>query len=290
MAELSKSQRIKAIKQISAHLGMENYTTIDLTLKTFSLPISNEWSGDVESYVVDKIQGATDKQLVELAEHLGIDEFSDKVTGPVNEPTCWQEGKLRVFISHMTAHKKEASDLKDSLATFGMSGFVAHADIEPTTEWQVEIESALSTCELLVALIRPGFVESKWCDQEIGYALGRGVPVFTIANGQDPHGFVSRFQSFQGNGKSPFQTAKAVFEAAVTHKSLQEKMAHLLVDLFVNSGSFASAKERIEYLEKLTVWDDTFSKRLKRAAKENGQIASSWGVPERVEKLIKKWK
>ena len=69
----------------------------------------------------------------------------------------------------------------------------------------------------------------------------------------------------------------------------QQKMSEVLVDLFENSKSFASAKARIGYLEDLEVWDPSFSTRIKSAAKANSQIDGSWGVAERVTALVAKW-
>jgi hypothetical protein len=82
--------------------------------------------------------------------------------------------------------------------------------------------------------------------------------VFAVRCGADPHGFVSRFQAFNGNGKTPIQLAKELFEAAIDHKKLQDKMADVVIDLFVTSGSFATAKERVGYVERLKVWDPSY--------------------------------
>ena len=288
--KLTKSQRINAINDIAAHLSLEGWTTIDLTLKQFSLPISDTWSGDMNSYVIDKIENAKDALLTEMAQHFGIDGYiSDVGQSETSDPPFWEEGKLKVFISHLTGSKDQASQIKNSLSPYGMSGFVAHSDIELTLEWQIEIESALSTCDLLVAVLHPGFVESRWCDQEVGYALGRGVPVFTVKCGLDPYGFVSRFRAFNGNGKTSSQIAKELFEASIVHKLLQKRMAGILMDRFTSSGTFSAAKNRIGYLENLKVWENSFSDRLKEALIENDQISGSWGVPARVEALIEKW-
>lgn len=290
--KLSKSQRVKIIQDVAKHLELEDWTTIDLTLKGFGFPITDQWSsGDKKSYIVEMLGDPKDADLVELGQHLGM-ALADQHANPAEglETPYWKDGQLRVFISHLTAHREQAAQIQEALQRHGMSGFVAHNDINPTVEWQIEIETALATCDMLVALIHPDFVKSKWCDQEIGYALGRGIPVFTVRCGEDPHGFVSRFQAFNGNAKSPHQIAKELFEAAIDHKKLQEKMADVVIDLFVNSGSFASAKERIAYVERLKVWDASYSPRIKKAVKTNSQIGSSWGVPEQVEKLVKKWK
>jgi hypothetical protein len=108
--------------------------------------------------------------------------------------------------------------------------------------------------------------------------------------GADPHGFVSRFQAFNGNGKTAEQIASELVDASIVHKKLREQMAGILVDLFVKSGSFATAKRRIGLIERLTYWRPEFSGRIAEAAETNGQISGSWGVPERVTDLVDKHK
>ena len=289
--KLSKSQRIKVIQDVAGHLDADDWTTIDLILKQFELPVTDEWSGDKKSYIVKMIADAKDDELIELGQHFGMQFAGEDATVKATPETpYWGEGQLKVFISHLTSERKQAAKIQTALDRFGMSGFVAHNDIHPTSEWQIEIETALTTCDMLVALIHPGFIASAWCDQEIGYALGRGIPVFAVKCGADPHGFVGRFQAFNGNGKTAPEVAEELFKAAVDHKKLQLKMADVVVDLFVNSGSFANAKERIAYVEQLKVWDPSYSSRLTKAATNNSQISGSWGVPAQVEKLVKKWK
>jgi hypothetical protein len=87
----------------------------------------------------------------------------------------------------------------------------------------------------------------------------------------------------------PSDLAFALFESYRKNKQTQKKMSEVLVALFEESGSFAQAKERVGHLEDLGVWESTFSTRIQSAAKENMQIAGSWGVPSRVESLVKKW-
>jgi len=93
MTKLTKSQRLKAIKEIAGSLAHEDWTTIDLTLKTFGFPIASQWSGDTTSYIVDKIGDAQDEQLAELAEHFGIDGYSTGST-PSPDPPFWSEGSF----------------------------------------------------------------------------------------------------------------------------------------------------------------------------------------------------
>jgi hypothetical protein len=87
----------------------------------------------------------------------------------------WPDGRFRLFLSHVAAYKVSVSTLKSQLGLRGVAAFVAHEDIEPSLEWRDEIELGLRSMHALVALITPEFHASPWTDQEIGWALGRGV-------------------------------------------------------------------------------------------------------------------
>ncbi len=275
------------MKEIAQRLGNESWTLIDLTLKQFRLPVTNAYSGETGGYILEMIEQASDEALLELAQHLGF-----TLESPVSsyiEPAFWRKGMFRLFISHLAIHKKWAGELQEALLEFGISAFVAHSDIEPTTEWQDQIETALLTCDALVALLHDKFHESKWTDQEIGFAMGRGVPVFSVHFGEAPYGFIGRFQAFNGTKSDPPTLAHQIFKAYHKNKQTKKLMSEVLVRLFEESGSFLEAKARIGYLEELEVWESSFANRILMAEESNGQINGSWGVPRRVENLAKKW-
>jgi hypothetical protein len=185
---LSPSKRIHLMKEIAERLGAEPWAIIDLTLKQFALPWTDQWSGSNEAYVIEMVEKAPDETLVELAQHLG---FALEVSPSSHiEPAFWRKGMFRLFISHLAVHRKWAGEFQTALLPYGISGFVAHNDIEPTTEWQNQIETALSTCDALIALLHEKFHESKWTDQEVGFAMGRGVPVYSVHFGEAPYGFI----------------------------------------------------------------------------------------------------
>jgi hypothetical protein len=98
---------------------------------------------------------------------------------PTDEARIWTAGKLRLFVSHVSRIKTSATRLKAALDTFGVDAFVAHEDIEPTQEWalelELELELALRSMHALCAIVTPDFHTSLWCDQEVGFALGRPV-------------------------------------------------------------------------------------------------------------------
>jgi hypothetical protein len=106
----------------------------------------------------------------------------------------WGHSGFRVFLSHKSEVKRETAALKDELRLFGISCFVAHEDIHATLAWQDEIENALASMDGFVALMTEKFHDSNWTDQEVGYAVARGVPIIAVRLGKDPYGFIGKFQ------------------------------------------------------------------------------------------------
>jgi nucleoside 2-deoxyribosyltransferase len=82
----------------------------------------------------------------------------------------------------------------NSASRFRHFWIVAHSDIEPTAEWQTQIQTALATCDAFIALLHPDFQASDWTDQEVGFSMGRGVPTFAVRLGQVPYSFMGAFK------------------------------------------------------------------------------------------------
>lgn len=114
---------------------------------------------------------------------------------------AWDLNHFRLFISHVSEFRVEATQLAAIfLEQYGIHGFAAHEEIEPSIDWQNEIESSLGSMDALLTLLTPGFSASLWCNQEVGWALGRGNLALSVRLGEDPRGFVGRFQAVSGNG------------------------------------------------------------------------------------------
>jgi hypothetical protein len=90
--------------------------------------------------------------------------------------------------------------------------------------------------------------------------MGRGgVPAFTIRLGETPYGFIGRFQALNGHGKIAKELARELFDSYCKNKQTQRRMGEVLVGLFEQSVSFASAKSHMGHLEELETWDPSFS-------------------------------
>ena len=207
---------------------------------------------------------------------------------PEEVPSFWQAGYFRVFITHLAGNKASAHKLKEALAIYQVAAFVAHDDIEPTREWQSEIERALRTMDALIAILSPGFIQSKWCDQEVGIAIGRGKLVLPLRAGADPHGFMGKNQALQVGASDAYALAPKIVDIFSQHPLSSDRMTEALVDRLVGSSSFDSSKRTIALLEKASRLNTAQVARLVRSIDENVDVREAWGVPQRIKDLVSK--
>ena len=121
---------------------------------------------------------------------------------PSDLERIWDKGQYRLFLSHSSTDKASVAKVKSGLAQFKISTFVAHDDIEPTAHWQVEIEKALHSMDALAAFVTEDFNNSVWCQQEIGFAFGRKVPVIPVKIARPPAGFLGKIQAITSRWES----------------------------------------------------------------------------------------
>jgi len=275
------SERVKYIKKITTELGPEDWTMLDVILKQFMLPTQESWSGDKQAYIAEMLGKADDAPLLEIAKHYGIASQLENL----QESSYWEPKECRIFLSHLTANKVETSELSLELGKYGIRAFVAHEDIMPSKEWQVEIESALATMDGLVALLSPDFVSSNWCDQEVGVAIGRRVPIISVKHGVDPHGFIGKYQAIQGGGKSAAQLAREIYDIFIENPILGPKITSVLVESLVHSESFRQSKWLVGLIGTSKHLTIKHSSLMKKAAESNGQVSKSYGVPQKIKEI-----
>jgi hypothetical protein len=202
-------------------------------------------------------------------------------------PIFWAPGHFRLFVTHVSAMKMVAHSVKVALASYQIAGFVAHDDIEPTKEWQAEIESALRTMDALTAIITPEFVTSVWCDQEVGIAVGRGKLVVPLRDGADPHGFLGKYQAITiEKGAIASDIARRIFDVLVKHDQAYARMADALIERLARSSSWEMAKKTMTLLEQVPKLNRDQVARLVRTIDENSQVKDAFGVPERIKSIV----
>jgi hypothetical protein len=194
--------------------------------------------------------------------------------------SLWSERRFRLFLSHLAKHKAAVSDLKRELENFGISAFVAHEAIKPSLEWQREIELALRSMHSLAALLTPEFQASDWTDQEIGWALGRGVLVLPVRLGIDPYGFAGKIQGISGNLARPRELAKSLFETLLTNPQTHGEARRAFVVALCDSSSYSQSILLRDYVPQILDFTDEEKVALRKACEKNSQIAQAYMVTE----------
>lgn len=189
---------------------------------------------------------------------------------PDTEKRIWGEVGFRAFLSHKVDVKIDTALLKKELNLFGISCFVAHEDIPPTHEWQNEIENALSSMDVLIALMTENFHESDWTDQEVGYALGQGIQVVPVKLGRDPYGFIGKFQAVS----CVWQNASLeIAKVLIKH----EGMKSAYIKALSVCSSWDSANRLAELLPSIVSLSEVQIQLIIEAYKNNSDINGSFG-------------
>lgn len=210
--------------------------------------------------VLDSVFNANEAAISEVIDHFDIDLWYQQKspekhqrlfsTASLTTADFWKNGFFRVFISHLSSNKSRMSVLKSGLATWGISAFIAHEDIEASREWRDEVEAGLETMEVLVAVVEPGFKESDWCAQEVGYALGRKVDVIPLRAGLDPFGFFGKYQGIQIKGRHPEEVASDITQVLLKKPQHREKVIQSMSIAF----STLTSEKKIENINMLDKW------------------------------------
>jgi hypothetical protein len=216
------------------------------------------------------------------------DESAEQRKLALSEPRFWRSGHFRLFISHRAEEKVFAQQLSEGLLGYGISGFVAHEDIEPTREWENEIITALRTMDGLLAILSSTFHASEFTDQEVGAAIGRDKPILTLRNGSDPYGLMARGQALKTKGPMTVHAAKEIATTLLAHEQSSSRMAEGIVASFIASDSFDQARSRVRNLSWLEKVTDDQRARIEKALVENGQIRNAYNVVPEATSFLKR--
>jgi hypothetical protein len=198
---------------------------------------------------------------------------------------------VRLFISHTHHAKIHVAAQKLALASFGIHAFVAHEDIEPSHEWQAVIEQALATCDALIAWLTPEFPQSQWCDQEVGFAMSRTIQIIPVRVGEDPYGFIGKYQGIQGAGKEPFTLTQEIVETLAKNQNTAPQMLAPAARAFAAASSYKIARNTYRILTLLPDdgWTAEALKVLEEAPAQNDRIGRGIYEHQELPSLIQEY-
>lgn len=294
-------ERIRLIKESAESLNKRPWHEIQLTLRAHKLEtyeIDDSWSPDQLTYCAQQIEEADDPTLLALHEYLLGEDAAPSLQQTTDRP--WGTNPVAVFISHRHEDAPFVSEVRDFLATrFGIDAFVAHNDIDPSKKWRDTIREALSSCHFMVAVLHETFHESQWCDQEVGWAMGRGLPVMPVR--RTPHrgprldGFLEEHQDLvigpaMQYGTGAWWLASQIFERVLAEPKTHAVGVRALAEAFVHSGSYDQTRRLWRLIEAVDHFDSEQLRRLEYAVQTNRQvyecIVDGLPAPDLVKRLI----
>lgn len=223
---MKQSERFELIDRLAREL-QARFKTYELNgyLNSMGVETPESAVGTNSKWVNAKriLAGESVSTLLKIAEDLNINYAGTEAASP---PAVWAEPALfRLFISHVSTDKDKAMRLRDCLRPYGVIGFVAHEDIEPTKEWEVQLRRALHTMDALVSIHTPGFSDSNWTQQEIGIAVGRAKKIIAFRMGEDPTGFLSKEQALLRRNRTAEQIAEEINRLLLEDDRTRSRMA-----------------------------------------------------------------
>lgn len=272
-------ERLTLIDRIGRELQSRmSYADIDVYLKAYGVDTKKPTSGTNSKwvYVKDLLADEKDGLIVGIADELGLaHNFAIAESNSALEATFWEPFHFKLFLSHISSFKKTTSQLQAALRTFGVSAFVAHVDIEPTKEWQGEIEAGLYSMDALAAILMPGFKDSNWTDQEVGIAIGRGVLIIPIMRGQTPYGFISKYQGLYAEGKTVVEVAASIFKILTVSPKTRSKMLSCLVETTVRASSEEDAIQKLGHIASIAQIPSSYLEQLRESAPSSVALSAA---------------
>lgn len=252
---------------------------------------------------VSRKYGVSSDEAHAIARALRLIKIGESVheTEPVEDGGLWKPPTApRIFLSHRSDRTVAAQELADALGLLGFASFVAHHAITPTREWREEIQKALRSCDLLVAMVTDGFHDSEWTDQEVGWVLGRDLAIVPVSlDGTLPKGFLESYQAIKRKPNEAMmdlavRVLEAICDAVFRGQRSQagrisSKIASVLLTLLGNAEKRDGAKRLHEMLvaapEELWM-DAVLREQLGRAREKNGALWAAAGVDRSLAALL----
>lgn len=282
---MKPGERVRVIQEIAESLLAREWALAQLTLDQFGFETYDpDGSYDFEphSYFISQVKQSSDSNLLALHDYLtGDDAAPGGSAGPWGGVL-----PVTVFLSHIHEHRHFAGEVKSGLARRGIDAFVAHDDIQPSQQWREVIKAALSTCHAFVAFLDVGFHESQWCDQEAGWALGRGIPIITVRHRdvERRDGFLEEHQDLVlvGPKENEWWVAEQILEVVVRDPRTKAVGVRALAEAFVNSGSYETTRRLYSMLSSEESIEGDQLRRLQYAVQTNRQVYEAvFGQPAR---------
>ncbi len=289
MSEFNAKHTAFEIKQLFARLMVEEI--IDMMDRS-GLPKSAKKGCFRDDYLPSRLATANAHQLASLKAILKTRLGNQEAQGLPQLNGLQSHIKFNVFISHGVEDGEFAADLKQNLEFGGINCFAGFADGELDAKMLEAIITGLDNADVLVSLNSEDSSGSAICNQEIGFALGKELPVISLNLGASLQGLLSPLPSLDS---CSFDTDKnialKIIDQMLQYPQIGPKLTDVLVERLVTCASPVDSFRIIGFCRKALAFskDMTASQlyELRKAARENDQIArfASGRGPELIESM-----
>ena len=187
---------------------------------------------------------------------------------------------MQAFLSYHEDEQGDAyaSALQGELRILGIDATMARHSIRPGADWALTIREHLEAISALLCIGTTGYTKSAWCQQEIGWAIGRNLPVLWIRyDGEERSvGFLAARQDLEVlNTESSERTAQMVASWLLSETQTREETKTSLLDALVHSSSFRNTRCIANVIASLGALSDEEWYRIEQASAENPQVANA---------------
>jgi hypothetical protein len=193
---------------------------------------------------------------------------------------------MQVFLSYREDEEgiEYASALREELAILGINAIMASRSIRPGAVWAQTILGHLEASSALLCIASRGYTDSAWCQQEIGWAIGRGIPALWIRydNTEQSVGFLKDKQELTAtNPVNEAEIARAVGAWLVREQKTQEEARGTFIRAFTGSSTYQQTWDIARVLATLESLTDDEWQQINKAAATNRQVREAHSYPER---------
>lgn len=187
---------------------------------------------------------------------------------------------LKVFLSYNETKMGEqtAAGLKTALSAAHIDAIMARHSITPGAEWEPTIRNYLEESSALVCVATSGYSARPWCQQEVGWALGRHAPILWIQYepNEKPCGFLASQQALvPDNADNHSEVATSVAMWLANNSNTRDDMAETLLNALENVETYDESRYVAKLLAKLSWLSADEWARVEKAAADNDQVGDA---------------
>ena len=258
----------------------------------------NEWHiGFTHQSILEFLSNVRNEIIYEMY----IDQFpAEDVEKLLNKKLAYKLStkKLVLFFSHSHKDLDLIRSIKQILEkTNWIECFVAHKDIKLSKEWEQEIQKHLNCCDCLIAFLSKNFKSSDYCDQEVGVAINRQIPIcqFTLDDTKS-YGFIKYLQAkpFKKPEKLANLIEEYILDKEETLYQIAQPKLYKVVEniknIYLSSPSTIIAENALDQLIEFKSGqiDNYFIHEIKEYWEKNNHIKKVKNIDEKMKKLFEK--